>query len=217
MATPNEFDPLQPPPVQPPAAEPQELEYGNFAPPPQEEQGRPTTVYMPQHPMPGRPVAKPSSPLAFLIGFLASLVLGVAGMFPMIPADAGKKPGEEERRVQIAGRERGLGERGKLLFSGLGADYEMRFDPLNWFMWAAMAMGLVNLWLTLIRSYAGYWIISLGTLATVAILYVMHLLPLKVLPGTGLWALALGSVILLLAAILGTRAARAAKRARYQY
>jgi hypothetical protein len=209
MSQPGDFDPLQPPPVQ----QPQEIDFSAVPPPPPAPSPtvQPTPAYSPSTAY--QPPPKPFSFLAFLLGLLGTAILAVAGMMPMIPADAG--PAKEKGQMKILVGQQGA--ESKVLFDKLGPDYEIRFDLKNWFMWAAIVMAAVNLWLTLIRVWAGYWIIGVGTIATVAALYFMFLMPLKVLPGSGFWALVLGSLILLLAAIIAGRKTRAARMARYQY
>jgi hypothetical protein len=207
MPQPADFNPHQPPPVQQP---PQEVDFSNLTPPPQGEQARPTTVYMPQAALSAAPVKKPFNPLAFLIGLLGIAILGVGSMLPMVTLTQ-ELPADDKEPI-IAAMKRS--EMAKVLFTAMGPHFEVCFDPMNWFMWAALIMAAVTFWLTLIRSWAGYWIIGLGTIATVVALYFLRLFPQKMLPGTGMYALALGGLLLIFAALVGGRSNKAN---RYQY
>src|SRR5436190_8518597 len=121
MSQPSDFDPFQPPPVQ----QPQEVDFGASPPPPPPAQGepaRPTTVYMPQ--AAAQPATPPStfSPIAFLLGLIGSVVIAVAGMMPLIPADAGKDK-EKHQMIMLAGQNE---EGSKVFFNKYGPDYEIR-------------------------------------------------------------------------------------------
>lgn len=217
MSQPSDFDPSQPPPVQPPQepsagrAGPQEVDYGNFAPPPQEVMGRPSTMYIPQGA--ALPVKKRFSPVAFLLGLIGTAIMAVAGMLPLLSPTAPAKQVEQNEDGPVFEKV-GLkpSEQSVVLYSGLGPEYTVRFDPKFYFMWAAFILALATLWLTLIRSWIAFWIIGGGTLITSIILYVLIMRSAP--PGVAMPAFALGSVIILLAAIIGTRSN---KTARYQY
>lgn len=215
MPQPSDFDPFQPPPVQQPqegGSTPQEVDYGNIAPPPQGESEQVTTTYIQQGA--ALPVKKPFSPIAFLFGLIGTAILAVAGMLPLIsPTAPAKVIGHDDEGAPIMEKTALVpSEQSKVLFDALGPEYIVRFDPKFYFMWAAFIMALATFWLTLIRSWIAFWIIGVGTLLTSAILYVLILRTTQ--PGVGLPAFGVGSLIIILAAMIGTRSN---KTARYQY
>jgi hypothetical protein len=216
MSQPSDFDPYQPPPVQQPAqpegTAPQEVDFGHVAPPPQDDPTRPATMYIPQGA--ALPAKKSFNPVAFILGLIGTAILGVAGMLPLIsPAAPAKVVGQDEEGVAVLEKTALVpSKESKVLFDALGPEYLVRFDPKFYFMWAAFIMALATLWLTLIRSWIAFWIIGVGTLATAAILYVLILRTTQ--PGVGLPAFGVGALVILLAAIIGTRST---KTARYQY